>query len=127
MKIKKFIINIILGFVPSKDLRKKLRNKWMYNPSNNKIAFDKNIKNKLNNNNIIVISQNNQKSYNVQIKGLDINFIGKNSSVIIHEPINMNNCNIRIGENSCVEICSSPYQINKLTISATNNSKVFIG
>lgn len=38
----------------------------------------------------------------------------------------MNNCNIRIGQNSCVEICSSPYKINNLSITATNNSKVFI-
>lgn len=71
MKIKKFIINIILGLVPSKAMRKNLRNKWLYNANSNKIILDENV-NKLNNN-IIVISPNNQKSYNEQIKGLDIN------------------------------------------------------
>lgn len=127
MKIKKFIINIILGFVPSAATRKDLRNKWLYTHNSNNIKFEDKIKNNLNNNSIVVISPNNKKSYNVVIKGLNINFNGQNSSVIIHEPINMYNCNFRIGKNSCVEICASPYEIHNLSISATNNSKVFIG
>jgi len=111
MNRKKNILNILLGLVPSSKLRKKLRFK---------------IENKINNNKLIII--NKDISFTNCIKdGIEINFTGQNSIVIIHEPINFQGCSVKAGNNSKVEIFSSKFNISDLHISATKTSEVIIG
>lgn len=126
-KLKKFFINIILSFIFSSKKRKYLREKWLYSnciaPRNIfKILIDK-----INNNKIEVILSNGKKIHNVNIDGLTIKFFKKNSTVIIHAPINLQNCHINIKDNSKVEIFSSFFPISNLFISTTNKSIVNIG
>ena len=108
IKTKKHILNIFLGLIPSSKLRKNIRNKLLYN--NRFIIIDKNI-----------------PITNRTKKGIDINFIGRNSTVIIHEPMCLHGCSITIGNNSKVEIFSSAFCISNLHITASNNSEVTIG
>lgn len=122
---KKSLINVFLGIVPSSKMRKNLRRKIFGVISKQKISFKESSINKLNNNKFLIKNGNNCIS-DCKIDGLNVKFIGRNSTVIIHEPISLSNCSIKIGNNSTVEIFSSVYGISGLHISATNNSIVEI-
>ena len=125
-KIKKTLLNICLGIIPSSKLRKSLRVKFLNTVTKHKCNNKINLINKINNNKFVIIN-NNKFITDCTKTGLDINFTGRNSTVIIHEPISLQNCSIRIGNNSNVEIFSSESNISNLYISATKNSEVVIG
>ena len=124
-KIKKNIFNIFLSLIPSSKLRKKLRYKFLSTITKQKCKLEISVKNKINNNKFIIVNKNKSETDCVK-EGLNINFIGQNSMVIVHEPILFSNCSIRIGNNSKVEIYSSAYKISNLCMSATNNSEIII-
>lgn len=126
INIRKIMLNILLGIVPSSKIRKKMRLYFLSKLSRNKISSEAKFKNMINNNKFIVINEKGERLSDFTIEGLNVKFIGKNSSVIVHEPISMKNCSITIGNSSIVEIFSSQYAINNLIISATNNSRVVI-
>jgi len=127
LSIKTLITNIFLGLIPSSKKRKELRKKLNSIHNIKKINFLESRKNIINNNSIIVINRNNKKFYNCKIRGLNINFVGKNSCVTIHEPFSFNSCSFKIGNNSNIEIMPSQHEIANLYITATNESEIFIG
>ena len=77
------------------------------------------------------------------IPGISISFKGKNSAVIVHEPLpRFKNCKIRVGNHCKIEILESIFKIKKLAImakgeflkcrignnfSCTNNCEIHIG
>ena len=126
INIRKNLLNILLGIVPSSKIRKKLRLRFLSQMSRTPITFNDKSKNKLNNNKFLIINEQGKTLSDYAIEGLNVKFVGKNSSVIVHEPVFMKNCSITVGNNSFVEIFSSPYPIFNLSISATNNSQVLI-
>ena len=65
------------------------KNKKQWNPSNN----------------ALIIIDDSEKEHNVfYYKGLTIEFIGKNSKVIIHNPCHFKNCNLTVSSNCTVTI-----------------------
>lgn len=111
-RLTKFFVNILLGVVPFSSLRKKLRSGIMH-------RFDKS-------NKLIIVHPDGSRTEKYMLKGLNINFAGQNSSLVIHEPVEFSNCQFCIGKNSHVEIGSNSY-INTLSINAMNFSDVSIG
>src|SRR5699024_7453330 len=81
------------------------------------------------NNKIYKITKEGKKKRVFFISGLRIKFTGKNAIVIIHEPcLKFRKCRFILGENATIEIQSSKYMANKLTInSGGKNSKCIIG
>lgn len=126
IKIKKNILNVFLSLIPFSKLRKKLRNKCLSKITIHKYNQYEKLKNKISNNKIFIVSKDTFIT-DCTKDGLDIKFIGKNSKVVIHEPISLNGCSIRIGNNSKVEIFSSMNNISNLNISAMKNSEIIIG
>ena len=125
--MKKFFVNIILGFVPFSQKRKELRDKFLNcDKSNKKTAADI-AQEKLCNNKFIVIDENLKETEKLFVNGLKVNFHGKNSKVIIHQPIKFSNCTFEIASNVTLEIQPSRYSINNLRITTSNNSTVAIG
>lgn len=81
------------------------------------------------NNKIYKVTKEGKKKRVFFISGLRIKFTGKNAAVIIHEPcLKFRKCRFILGENATIEIQSSKYMTNKLTInSGGKNSKCIIG
>jgi len=125
-RIKKNLLNIFLGLIPSSKLRKHFRAKFLNIVTKHKYDYKINLVNKINNNKFIIINKDISISDCVK-EGIDINFTGKNSTVIIHEPIYLHGCSVSIGNNSKIEIFSSSYNISNLHMSATKNSEIIIG
>lgn len=125
--MKKFFVNAILGLVPFSQKRKELRDKFLNCNKSNKKTTNDIAKEKLCNNKFIVIDENSKETLKFFINGLKVNFHGKNSKVIIHQPIKFSNCTFEIASNVTVEIQPSRYSINNLRISTSLNSKVVIG
>lgn len=68
-------------------------------------------------NKIYKIDQNGKKKRIFKFKGIKIKFKGKNSTIIIYEPLrNIRNSKIECGSNCTVEIGASQYNIKKLNI-----------
>ena len=124
-KLKKNLFNILLGLIPFTHVRKNLRLKFLSSITAQKIPSKEAFYNQINNNKFIIKTPK-RDLLNHKKEGLKVNFVGKNSSVIIHEPTIFKNCSINVGNNSIVEIFSSNYNISCLKITATNNSKVII-
>ena len=73
-------------------------------------------------NTFIVINENNEKQENPKIKGLEVRFLGDNSSVILHAPLpTFLNCIISMGDDAIFEIESSPYKVKNLVVSRMKN------
>ena len=119
--LKKILINIALGFIPSSKKRKELRQKYI-----NSSVFTE-LTNIIDGNRLIIIKPDGSISNENYIQGLNISFIGSNSKVILHEPIQLYNCNINIKDNCHIEIQSSPFGIHNLNIDVKDSSKVTIG
>lgn len=81
------------------------------------------------NNRIYKVDKEGKKKRVFFISGLRIKFAGKNATVIIHEPcLKFRKCRFILGENAKIEIQSSKYMANKLTInSGGKNSECIIG
>lgn len=77
-------------------------------------------------NKFIVVDENDRMLENVTIDGLDVDFRGLCSIVVVHLPIKFMNCRIFAHNNSYVEIFPSKYEIMDLTITAKNKSEVII-
>lgn len=82
---------------------------------------------RISNNKIIIINENGTRKKTKKIKGLNINFKGMNSRIIIHAPINsFKNSKINIQNNSIIEIKHN-CQINNFNADIGNNAKLAIG
>lgn len=81
------------------------------------------------NNKIYKIDKNGKRKRVFYIKGLNVQFKGKNAAVIIHFPyIKFVKSRFILGNNSTIEIEGSIYEANKLLIDANaENSKCKIG
>ena len=81
------------------------------------------------NNKIYLISDDNTKKEIFNYPGLNINFMGKNSLVILHESTHFENCNITLGDNNLVIINKSKYVIYNFNIpwKMSSNNKLIIG
>lgn len=124
--LKKNILNILLGIIPVSKVRKNLRTKLLFAGSRCKISANDKLINQVNNNKFLIVGKDGTIS-NCLLKGLKVKFIGKNSTLIVHEPVIFEGCSVTIGNNSTVEIFSTPYKILRMRISATNSSTVVIG
>lgn len=122
MGIKKFLVNLVCGFVPSKAKRHQIRNKLM-----NENNFVSQKIDSLNGNKLLSVKPNGKEEEVSKIAGLNIHFNGKNSIVKIHEPIKFKNCNFSLGDNCFVEINTTKYNITDLKILTKYSSHVSIG
>ena len=80
-------------------------------------------------NKIYIIDKNGNKKRVFWVKGLKVKFKGKNSTVLIQEPISrFKKCHFECGNNSFIKICNTKYTLNRLHILAnTDNSHCEIG
>ena len=80
-------------------------------------------------NNFVLIKQNGEKIKNPNIRGLKLEFYGKNSTVEIHEPTSFENCVIGLSDNNYVSIEGSVYGIYNLKTETPlrKGSKLVIG
>lgn len=126
LETKKNLFNIFLGFIPSSKKRKELRARFLTSHqisgrSKKDIMLDE-----INNNSFIVVNPDGRKVKNKKVEGINVKFSGKNSTVIIHEPFNFTNCTFYVKDDSYIEIFSSLYLINNLTITTVRNSRIII-
>ncbi len=111
--MNKLLVRIFTAFMPSKEMRRAFRVKYLRD-SSNKI--------------IIVRSDGTEKKVN-SVSGLTIEFYGKNSVVKIHEPIKFTDSILRLGDNNFVEIQNSKHCIISFVLpyKMRENSKLLIG
>ena len=127
LETKKNLFNIFLGFIPSSKKRKELRARFLTSHqisgrSKKDIMLDE-----INNNSFIVVNPDGRKVKNKKVEGINVNFTGRNSTVIIHGPFNkFKNCNFDVRNNSYIEIFSSPYDIFNLGITTKKNAKIIV-
>ena len=122
MGIKKFLVNLICGFIPSKNKRQQIRTKLM---NENNLVSQK--IDSLNGNKIVLVKPNGKEETIPKFAGLNIHFNGKNSVVKIHEPIKFKNCNFSLGNNCFIEIDTTKYNVSNFGISTRYSSRVAIG
>ena len=112
--MKKTLINILCCFIPSKNIRHVLREKYI-----NTIKYH-------DNNKIIVHMNNGQTVVNPpRIPGLRVNFNGKNSLIELFYPIKFNNCEFNLMDD-CIFTIHDSYGLNNTFIYAWNKSTLFI-
>ena len=115
------------GGIASSEKRKKLRAKLIFLSKYKKLSKKEQKERIKKNNKLIIIGPNQEEIDNVIFEGLDIDFYGNNSTVIIHTPINLQTSRIRIGNNSIIEIKSSKYLIKNLFAHARQDAQIHIG
>ena len=80
-------------------------------------------------NNFVLIKQNGEKVKNPDIRGLKVEFYGKNSTVEIHEPTSFENCVLQLSSNDYVKISKTKHIISKLSTNGEigKNCQLIIG
>ena len=132
-KLLKLFINIQVlldfkgGGIFSSEKRKKLRAKLIFQSKFKKLSKKEQKERIKKNNKLIIIGPNQEIRDNVIFEGLNIDFYGSNSTVIIHTPINIQRSMIRIGNNSIIEIHSSKHLIINLYAHAHQDAQIYIG
>lgn len=118
----KNIINIVLCLIPISKVRKYIRGFIL--GYINECYPSKELENE-----IIIYTKNGKILKNKRVKNLEIEFKGKNSKLILHEPYNfLGKCKIIFTDNNTVEIRSTSFMVKDLSIyTMTQNSEVNIG
>lgn len=122
MGVKKFFVNLICGFIPTKAKRDCLRNKLLCKNTTVSKVLDVCSGNKL-----IIVRKDGSICSKQNISGLNIHFKGKNSVVKIYEKTNFKNCNFSLGNDCYIEIGKTKYNVSNLGISTRYSSRVLIG
>ena len=123
----KVLSNILSGFILSSAERKKFRLNLMSKLTMEFLPLFEILRNKILNNQIIIIDSKNRKRKIYRFNGLKVDFRGKNSKVIIHSPAIFTNSLIEVGNNCHIEIQNSIHRINNLVIITANKSEIYIG
>lgn len=85
--------------------------------SENCLSFDFLLDIKGNQNNIILIGEDGGVTFNTDIPGLNISFVGGDNLLIIREPFYFKNVQITLGSNNIVVIENSQFDISNVAIS----------
>lgn len=82
-----------------------------------------------NGNMFVLFKSNGKRIYNPKIKGLKVEFCGRDSTVEIHEPCKFKNCKLKMKSNCIVRIADTIYLINNLKTESImqDNTTVEIG
>ena len=115
------------GGIASSEKRKQLRAKLIFQSGYKKLSKKEEKERNKKNNKLVIVGPNNIELTNYKLEGLDIDFYGNNSTVIIHTPVNIQTSRIRIGNNSTIEIQSSKYLIKNLYAHARQDAQICIG
>lgn len=122
LQVKTLFVRICAGFIPNRAVRKQWRTKHIDKASENLSTADYGFGNKI----ILKDKSGNRHSVR-EISGLRVTFKGSNSMVEISEPCNFNNCDITLGDNSCVKIGGTKFSISNFRISKLKDAVVVIG
>jgi len=78
-------------------------------------------------NELIVVTKDHREIQTDKLSGLDIEWLGKDSYVKIHEPFVINKCFFQVGDNGHIEIQENSNMFELYIRMAAANSKVEIG
>lgn len=107
--IKKFLIRIIAGLMPTTDMRRAVRNSLT-------VGMGKTHRRGGKNNTIIYIAPNGKKRTVRKLAGCNIYFHGDNNCVQVHGPLNALKMDAKLYGNSTIIIQSSKYENRYLNI-----------
>lgn len=113
--MKKFIENLLLLFVCSKRKRRELRNSFLLKREKYE-----------NNNEVIMVAPDGTRKNVFFVKGLNVEFNGKNSKIEIYEPCDFANVHIQMSDNSVARFGKGG-NINHMIVTYMNNAVLTVG